>query len=189
MRDYSLNFKAGETRKLTLVGNSMHYVRGVGPLTFLFDSSANSGKFERDVNATLNLGRYGSVTITSEIAQSVVICLGEGESYYNGDVNIENAEIVTRSANFLVPFEDKVIAPETTALIVPANVARKELILTLSGDALSEVRIGPQDTNENRGAVLMPAATLILTTSAAIYAYNVDAEKAAIIGGIEMRAI
>lgn len=82
-----------------------------------------------------------------------------------GNIDLSKAATLTSTA-------DVSIAAATTVQVLAANTARREAIITNLAANAETMRVGDSNAGAARGVELPPGATIVLTTTAAIHAYN-----------------
>jgi hypothetical protein len=82
-------------------------------------------------------------------------------------------EILTKSPPVLLTTTDLSITATTQALLLSENLSRVEAFISNNGS--SDIRVGDVNTGASRGVKVTPGATVIITSSAALYAYNTGA--------------
>jgi len=93
----------------------------------------------------------------------------------NGEAGLYTSNVGIASPGTYSDIADVTIILATTGLILAANSNRKEAIITALSTNGADARIGSLNAGAARGSLLVPGATLILETKAAIYGYSAAA--------------
>jgi len=142
----------------------------------------------------------GQVLVKSDRGETAVLTAGDfvrmdksfteffvtDESGAQNDVTFNISEqgeagLYTTAVNLQVPgslidIADKLLTAATATLVLAANANRNEAIITGDAGNANSTRIGSSAVAANRGTPLAPGQTIILDTTAAIYAFNAAAE-------------
>ena len=113
---------------------------------------------------------FGSVDITSASAQTVVAVISNMPVQY--DRLTGSIAVTTTPPATLDSLADDSVATVATELIAAADTDRHELIISNLAANTATFRIGDSGAGAANGVPLAPGETLILGTSAAVYAYN-----------------
>ncbi len=120
--------------------------------------------------ADLGVSGFGSVDVTSAAAQTVTAIISTVPVDY--DRLTGSIAVTTTPPGTLDSLADDSVAAATTELIAAADTDRHELIITNLAANTATFRIGDSGAGAANGVPLAPGETLVLNTSAAVYAYN-----------------
>lgn len=109
-------------------------------------------------------------------AQTVKIGISDDEIGYQVMAGSINA-IIT-SASGIDSQADVSITAESTVQLVAANTDRREIIIANLSTNTQTMRVGDSGAGTANGLPLPPGGSMVLTTSAAVYAYNPHATTA-----------
>ena len=115
-------------------------------------------------------GEIREFIFENEAASEVTLLLLLANGEFN---NPELSGTVTLDvADTLDSLPDDSVATVATELISAANTARKEIIIKNLATNSANFRIGDSGANATNGHELAPGETIIISTTAAVYAYN-----------------
>jgi len=103
---------------------------------------------------------------------TVVMEIGYGD-YLDGEIQI-GGQVVVGGGDTLADQADVTVAATTTAQVLAANTARTEAWISNLSGAVT-LRWGTSAAAAARGIPVAPGATVIISSSAAIYVYNPSA--------------
>lgn len=119
---------------------------------------------EEETFETVWLRNEGGAAVT------VTLIVGYGD-FADNRLTVSGAIDVSKST-VLDSLADDSIAATSTELIAAADANRRELIVTNLPTNSQTFRIGDSGAGAANGVPLVPGASLILSTTAAVYAYN-----------------
>lgn len=172
MRTFELTFAGGETLKVP-GGRYFRILSADADLTVvIMDNAASEVGRASGVRGGFAYRRelgFDQVQITSASAQTIKVATSkDAEIEYDrssGDVSVI-------APTGLSDVADVALAATATTLIAAANSTRREIIITNLSTDTQTLRIGTINAGAARGTPLAPGATLILSTTAAVYGYN-----------------
>lgn len=172
LRDYSFSLEAnvpqilpaGDTTSLTIVSASAG-----APVEVTFD--AGSSKSRLMPGEGLDDNYLGDVYLKSAAAQTVVVRISRGYQRSAQTVNVNSTATVSVS-NTCDAVADISIPATSSAALVGANADRKELLITNLSNTVT-IRVGSAGTvGASAGTPIFPLQTAVITTEAAVSAYN-----------------
>jgi len=175
-QDYAISLSAGaKYGPLQIEGDYYQVMSATGPITFTFDNVST---------VTRNQGQggpaqYKSVYLLSASDQNVVVTLGalgfvappyDSRAVVTGGGITLAPSVATSLAS---PVDVACPAAARTQLLA-ANPNRRNAIIRMPSSALAVARIGNSTVDATHGYPLDAGEPVILTNTAAIYAYNTD---------------
>lgn len=150
-----------------LTSNHQSFKIGLGDQSQLADFAAGLS-YRMPSEAVFHQVR---IVNTSGTALTVELAYGfgtfrDGRLVIDGGIAVLSPDTVTSTA-------DVTATASTTSQLIAANLDRKELFLVNMGSAT--LRIGDSNAGASRGVPLAPGEKMIMTTTAAVSAYNPDA--------------
>lgn len=165
MRSYAFNIPAGETRVMPVSGITAAVYQSTGEILVAFDDEPPS-KMERGIKRVKPFSRVVITNPSATVAVSGEVMLGaEGfeDNRIFGSLALDAPDTLFDAVDVTVP-------SGAGTLILAANSARREAFIVNSTAAT--FRIGTANVAANRGLPLSPGGSMILTTKAALYAYQ-----------------
>lgn len=180
---HTVTFAGGDTNRLP-GGRYLRVMEADGELTLTFyDESGQPigewvgvlGGFAIDASEFaeklgLTTAIFGSVDVTSALAQSVEIAISRVPVFFDRLTGSVAATISAPDVFDSIP--DVSLAATATTLIAAAAAGQAELIVSNPVGNTQTFRIGDSGAGAANGLPLAPGITLVLTTSAAVYGYN-----------------
>lgn len=162
---------ANATRILQRVGNKVAVYTGTGLTLKLYPSGQ---VLVMDAGVVIEVDQFDRVEITNGASiQDVVVYAGSGD-YNDGRSNITATLSATISpSTTLVANADVSIASSAQGLVSAGAATKREVIISNPVTNTCTFRIGDTATlDATHGFQLDPGQSIILNTSAAVYAYN-----------------
>ena len=165
-----------------LEANSGHNVTVRGDYIWLKSSTGNVHiKTDRGDVLILHEGDYGRLdkkftefylTNLSNVQNDLTMIIAEG-----GDAGKYGGRVRLAAPTQLLDFPDVTITPAAPTLLLAANSARHEVIITSHCSNVSDVRVGSNVVSCEQGLLLPCGGSVTLQTTAPIYGYADTAEK------------
>lgn len=171
MKPYSIKIPAAGSVEIA-VGAGADYVRAqVAPVDLVVRV------LDTDEQITLSEGDDAVLSGFSRVEfshaagadQAFTVLIGRGtrssSARVSGNVSISKPSTLASTA-------DVVLAASAQTLIKAANATRREIIIKSLSENLVAIRVGENAAAAARGHELMPGESITLTTTAAVYAWN-----------------
>ena len=165
MKDFELNLPAGDDMALGVSGSFVRLKASTGALVFKAPGSHVSlaaGDYVR--MAPFRAGQL-RVQNLSGSAVDCTVTIGDGDAGSTRDISLSVASTMTDAA-------DVSIGAASTDLVLAANANRREAMISNLATNTQTMRIGTTNAGAARGVEIEPGQTIVLSTSAAIYAFN-----------------
>lgn len=173
MREYEFTVASGGQQSRAVKGNFARVKSADAEINLRFENK--DGRVIADLNLTAGMRCtlpevFETIRVGNSSGSSVdaVVLVGFGDvddAAVVGEVDVSVSGSIDSVA-------DVSIATVTTAQIVAANVARREVMITNLAANTANFRIGDSGAGAANGIELQPGQTITLTTTAAVYGYN-----------------
>ena len=168
MADYKVNLSAGTQTEIGAVGNYYRILEASGDVWIGIDGGPLQ-KRAAGIGEEVLEG-FSRLTLYSDIDQAVLLSVTRGR-IDDGRLSV-TAPVKQDVGDSLASFPDVSLNPVSATLIVAANPARREVLISNLELNAETIRIGDANAAASRGIELSPGSTIVLTTTAAIYGYN-----------------
>lgn len=177
-REYTYTLAGGAEVTIPKPGS---FVRCMASNLSTFQISVDDGPFVafkegQKYSAPIALGESGFFTrirVKNPSASSLTVTMALGFGDIEDDTLILSGAITTAVPSGLTTTADVSVAAASQQLLKAANTGRAEIMLVNNGTAT--MRIGDSNAAAAQGVPLAPGASTVLTTAAAVYAYNTGA--------------
>lgn len=168
---YTYTIAAGATENVMIPCEFVHCISSTGVVYLKPHNSGGSIYFNTNAN-TRFVDEVNGFDIKNEGASPVTITLLIGYGFYElGGVAITGGVSLAPDTGF--EGLDDVSVPATSAqLLDAANTSRRALFVTNPSTNASQVRIGGASVGATKGVWLDAGATICVTGTAAVWAYN-----------------
>lgn len=168
IRTFNTTVPAGQSTEVSLPGDFIHFTECSGTLTVKASGLQCDAEEGHKIKSSQ---QFKTFWLENDSVSDITVTLtvGNGDfdnSRFSGVVEVKNSTGLDCVA-------DITVSATSQQLLINSNTARKELILQLISGA-SPVRIGDNTAAANKGVSLSTGETLMLSTEAAIYAYNAN---------------
>ncbi len=177
-----LSIRGAQTGQFTVLAGQMLEIGATGDFvrclesTATFEISLNSGSrlyFSSGIEyKTSGTDEFTSIQIFNVGGSPLTVTLGWGYGELNDNRLTATAALNIATPTGLQTTADQTVNSNSSGLIVAANNDRKEVIISNLADNGGKMRIGDSNVSSTRGVELSPGQSITLTTTAAIYAYN-----------------
>lgn len=186
-QDFTLTLSAGVPQYLHFgEASSITLITATSPVLIKFNNGSSSVTFS--AGDGLDENDFSDIEISSAAAQTVVVRLSTGYQRTAQTVNV-NASATIASANSNPALSDVTVGAGLKVLVAAANTNRRQLIIRSDDANTTSVRIGNTTTvGATSGIKVNPDDTLILDSSAAVYAFNPSA-SAVVLSATEVEKV
>jgi len=179
IRDYNLFLGAGKTISLSVEGDRFNILKSIADISIQFDDGKASNRREGMSGHT---EKYSRVTLTSEVDQAVVVCLGSGVLVDNRmSLSDSVLSVLTPTAATADTFDDVIILAGTAALVFPANPKRKSASIFSGVDNAGAVRVGfSPAVSATHGGILSNGGNAEIAVKSEIWIFNPHSDSVSI---------
>ncbi len=173
MRDITLTMDGVNAQQLRVEGDFLHIQSAPnGPVKIRANQGPQFTRYQSQGNRVY----YEELEVFSSVAQTITLQIGYG---YATDARATIAAPV-----FNVTFSPAVNNPSQAdiacagtaqTLLLAADANQIEAIISLPSNAAGPIRVGDATTAANKGFQIDPGTVVSISTTAAIYAYNLNA--------------
>jgi acyl-coenzyme A thioesterase PaaI-like protein len=172
MLEHNITVAAGQTRHISARGRVVYVESSTGPLKI----RSNSGV----INVTLKQGQganegdeyFSSLEVVNEGAASVTASVIVSSVEFIDKRIVGEVDANTLSGSVIASSADVLCTAAAVTQVVTASAGRKEIIISSLSTNAQTMRVGDVGAGATNGLPVSPGASVVLTTSAAVYVYN-----------------
>jgi len=168
-RSITITLNAGDPYRFSASGSFVYLNSATYAISVAFDGGAY---IPLASGAKIGEVYEAYFTLLSTTTQEVTIVYGDGEYDPGTAAVIGSVTVVQEISDVLTDVTEVSVPATTTSQIMAANADRKEAIIQVASTEGSLVRIGTSGVGAANGLLCEQGVSMVLATSAAIYAYN-----------------